>query len=369
MMNMKIALFEWISGGGMSGCDPKSIAASLRNEGWAMLSTVAAMFQAAGHDVATVIDNRLVSPIQLASVPCCRWFNFDHRSLPDKSSHIENTVQNWLDCVARSCSDLAIVIAPEIDGILERAITLFSQAGIVTLNCSGTLLSNSCDKWLTSERLKAAAIPHPETRLANDFTKLNPVRSKQWCIKPRLGAGCDGLWIGDYQGVVRRAVELPDPTNWIVQPWLEGDAYSCSAIIDRNRVVNWLPLVTQRFDLKASDEAATIVYRGGIGVDPSSGLLPPEGLLNRALRALGQNDGEGLGWIGVDLLLQPDNQWVVIEVNPRFTTSVLGLSQAAPVNLALWILGEESTNRNSEEGSCPSIQDASHAWKNFKFSV
>jgi predicted ATP-grasp superfamily ATP-dependent carboligase len=130
-----------------------------------------------------------------------------------------------------------------------------------------------------------------------------------------------------------------------------------------------LPLVTQRFDLKASDEAATIVYRGGTGVDPSSGLVPPEGLLNRALRALGQNDGEGLGWIGVDLLLQPDNQWVVIEVNPRFTTSVLGLSQAAPVNLALLILGEESTNGNSEEGSCPSIQGASHAWKNFKFSV
>lgn len=49
-------------------------------------------------------------------------------------------------------------------------------------------------------------------------------------------------------------------------------------------------------------------------------------VLNATTAALGQG---ARGWVGVDLLYSDElNDWVVIEVNPRLTTSFTGLSMS-----------------------------------------
>jgi predicted ATP-grasp superfamily ATP-dependent carboligase len=65
---------------------------------------------------------------------------------------------------------------------------------------------------------------------------------------------------------------------------------------------------------------------------------------------------ETLGWIGVDLLRDLNGNWIVIEVNPRMTTSVLGLSGASNSNLGqLMIEGFFGTLTRNAGGSLVEI--------------
>jgi tyramine---L-glutamate ligase len=331
---MKIALFEWLCGGGMYGQDPEVVPAGLLLEGWAMLITLARQFQAAGHEVVTVIDDRLVTPPQLASLPAAHAKQFKDYSRMLVGENAEcNTIDAWTTFAGDSAVELALIIAPEIDGILQHAIASFQASQIPTLNCSGAFLDRSCDKWLTAACLKSSQVPHPPTQLASEWLRSDDESTKQWCLKSRLGAGCEGLWIGNYLNLISKIESLSDPASWIVQPWLDGKAYSCSAIVDRRGKATWLPLVTQSFELFTQGNARTLHYRGGKIVD-SSGPSRPDELLSELQSVLGSSHGEALGWVGVDLLLRANGQWVVIEVNPRVTTSILGLCLAAPGNLA-----------------------------------
>jgi predicted ATP-grasp superfamily ATP-dependent carboligase len=246
----------------------------------------------------------------------------------------EYTISAWQKRFVDSGADLALIIAPEIDGILQQAITSFQANRVPTLNCSGAFLSRTCDKWLTALNLENSGVAHPSTQLASDWSGSTKQSSEQVCLKARLGAGCEGMWIGSCEDLILKIDSLSNPTSWIVQSWLEGTAFSCSAIVDRQGNATWLPLATQCFEILSLGKSQMLRYQGGMIVDPSSGPPRPDELLTDLLSTLCSANGEALGWVGVDLLLQPNGRWVVIEVNPRLTTSILGLSQAAPYNLA-----------------------------------
>ena len=51
-------------------------------------------------------------------------------------------------------------------------------------------------------------------------------------------------------------------------------------------------------------------------------------------RAIDSLPGRARGWVGVDFLLAEDGQLTVIEINPRLTTSFVGLSSACDQSLA-----------------------------------
>jgi predicted ATP-grasp superfamily ATP-dependent carboligase len=107
-------------------------------------------------------------------------------------------------------------------------------------------------------------------------------------------------------------------------------------------------------------------YQGGrIVLEPSQ--QRPIDLLDSALCALRKplvenfsnldlTNVETLGWIGVDLLRDLNGNWIVIEVNPRMTTSVLGLSGASNSNLGqLMIEGFFGTLTRNAGGSLVEI--------------
>lgn len=331
---MRIAIFEWICGGGMHHQVLEEIPPSLMVEGWAMLSTLVQMLQASEHQVVSVIDRRLVSPTQLASLPTIQCGSFITLPVSAACSAVDQTIEVWLSYFIESRAELALIIAPEIDGILQQTISVFRNRGIPVLNCSGPFLDRACDKWLTATTLDLNGISHPETFLASDWVPGKWRASGRWCLKSRLGAGCEGMRVGDSDHLSLKIEQLPEPGDWIVQPWLAGEAFSCSAIVDHLGHAAWFPLVTQRFELLSDDNLETLQYQGGKTIARDSGPRRPDDLLDKLLKALCVTRGEALGWISADLLLQPDGQWVVIEVNPRLTTSILGLSQAAPFNLA-----------------------------------
>ena len=80
-------------------------------------------------------------------------------------------------------------------------------------------------------------------------------------LKPRDGAGCEGIQViddGDLIDEIARLKGQERAADTIVQPYLQGRSYSCSAIVDATGRPHWLPLVTQELSI-----TKTICYLGG----------------------------------------------------------------------------------------------------------
>ncbi len=340
-IQLKLVILEWICGGGMLQVPVAEIPPSLRQEGWGMVEGLARCLdwsRVAGKcelQLTVAVDERLGCPslANVQSYPIRAHDAMEDGILPAA----------WLE-LAQS-HDWALVIAPESDSILPRLVARLRGLGARLLNAHEPFLTNASDKLLTAERLHAAGIPHPPTiglaNLTDAWLTEHAAAAAHiagepcWVVKSRTGAGCEGL--SRHRGRLRHAIlaelhelygsdDKPwDLVHFIVQPWLEGEAYSCSAMLDRAGRAQWLPLLTQEF-------SASFKYTGGCTV-PAERLASPLELLNATLPALG--DG-AYGWIGIDLLYNAANKrWCVIEVNPRHTSSIETLSQSPQFALTL----------------------------------
>ena len=327
---MRIGVLEWICGGGLQTVPSESIPHSLQREGKAMLHAVADGFRSAGHEVVLSIDARFFSQAERREI--AEHFSVFESSVIDKAELRDGLPGTWW-AIAESV-DVVLVIAPEFSNILQSAVQQLSTASRPLMNCTGEFLNASCDKWLTAECWRRAAVPHPATQLQSQVTAewLDEHRlgSGKWIIKPRDGAGCEGITVVDELELEKTlaAYRVKDSTdNYIIQPFHSGKSFSRSAIVDAVGGVHWLPLVTQELLI-----AESIAYRGG-AVQLETRVV---GDLDRALHALGSG---ALGWVGFDLVhCEVTGQWLVIEANPRLTTSFVGLSQSYGAGLAEQLL-------------------------------
>jgi hypothetical protein len=116
----------------------------------------------------------------------------------------------------------------------------------------------------------------------------------------------------------------------LVESYQAGIPVSVSAILQDDNM-QWLPAGRQDVDL---DEG---IYRGGaIPLEPSYDQRAAR-LARQALLAMPRSRG----FVGLDMVLgdNPDGEDdVVIEINPRITTSYVGLRVATGLNLAAAIL-------------------------------
>ncbi len=328
---MRVAILEWICGGGLWETPAEQMDAALLMEGWAMLAALAHDFVAGGHQVSACIDARLydrLTPSEflptMQTIPSGGWDD----GLPG----------NWRGVASEA--EAVVLIAPEFFSILQTATKQLASACRVMLNCTGKFLDASCDKWLTAQRLFGTGVSHPATQLVSEVTtnwiQQNRIDSGKWIMKPRDGAGCDSLQLVP-NDLLNEVLEVTRSNGFasrmIIQPLYHGMSFSRSAIIDSTGSPNWLPLVTQEFRVDKS-----MAYTGGRVLkddhshytDPLSGQQYAKDhldkFLNQALGALGQG---ARGWVGVDLVYSHElMDWVLIEVNPRLTTSFAGLSMA-----------------------------------------
>jgi tyramine---L-glutamate ligase len=329
---VKIAVLEWICGGGMSNVPAHEIPGSLRQEGAAMLHALLQAFRDSNCHVTTAIDERALG---------VRAWQADE-ILPVRTSVelIENIVPaEWVRLAADS--DFSIVIAPEFSGVLETSLSVLRDANSSLLNCSGAFLCNTCDKLKTARNLLASDIAHPATlRLdevkSSDFDSLF---TQEFVVKPRDGAGSDRIEICSLESLAERRLAV-GAEHFIVQPKLDGNAFSCSAVVDRTGACHWLPLVCQDLDQH-------LKYHGGRIANEAMQMKRPLEMLARSVAAMG---ARAWGWIGVDLLYDCKTEaWVVIEINPRFTTSVIGLSTILKHGLGALL-------RDAFLGQCNSVE-------------
>jgi len=346
---MRIFLGEYICGGGLIGHCVDSIPSSLLREGAAMLTALKEDLSAFA-DVLVPIDPR-IAPVALDGMPQGdwkgRWIGKDRVSA-FKVSASQPFLDQWIQ-QAKTC-DAAIVIAPESDHTLHDTIEAFRSSAINIVAPNSEFTRIASDKWVTAQRLISAGVAHPATwshaQVADlqgrDFrdgmdslvlARDELSQSRRFILKPRDGCGSDGIVVCDhFHAAIQQMKE-----NQILQPWLPGQSISVS-VIANERGVELLPAVTQSIDPQ------TLQYFGGKGPLSEVYQARAHALVRKALTAMPKL---GAGFVGFDLVLDDDEQGDrVIEINPRMTTSYVGLRKIVSGNLAKRIFNLESEPLN-----------------------
>jgi len=293
---MRILVYEWTC------CQPLTAAtAALRPQGWAMLSAIL-------EDLARVPEFTPVAMLatEFAPVPfpCIRFEPCDER-------------RTFLDLASRS--DECLVIAPELEDILYQRCRWVEKAGGRLLGPSSQAVRLTGDKLAQAGNLESHGIPTPPTV---PLLEANPITYPLVC-KRRDGAGSTDTCLVHSGADLRRLCQGTEAKRHVVQPFIPGKAVSVAFLVGPKRRVPLLP-ATQEIS-----EDGCFHYLGG------SAPLPTE-LADRALtladRAMSTIEGLR-GYVGVDLVLGAECDQV-IEINPRLTTSYIGIRGLALSNLA-----------------------------------
>jgi predicted ATP-grasp superfamily ATP-dependent carboligase len=222
--------------------------------------------------------------------------------------------------LARSC-DLTLLVAPECDGILRQRCLWVEDAGGRLLGPSSSAVGLTGDKLVLAHHLRDRGVPTPPC-----FRSPGEASYPAVC-KPRDGAGSQATFlVRSPEEAAARMTEWPG--EMLLQPFVPGLAASVAFLIGPRDPIPLLPAAQH-----LSDDGH-FRYLGGC--------LPlPDGLATRAAE-LGRRAVESVpglrGYVGVDLVLGEDGD-AVIEINPRLTTSYVGLRALAETNLAAAMLG------------------------------
>ena len=315
---MRIFIYEFACGGGLAG---QPGLAALRTEGRAMLAALFEDLQRLpGVQAITILEDSWeleAEPSAVSTSPAAV------RRVP--AGQEESAFRE-----AAGAADYTLVIAPECAGILATRRRWVGEVGGRWLGCSFPAIELCADKLILSQYLAERRIPTPPSRPYGPEEPL-PTFPLPWVWKPRQGAGSQATFL------VRQPDELPAYVDharhdgWtgdsILQPFVPGSAASVAFLIGPQKIVPLLP---------ASQELSNdgrFRYHGG--------RIPlPAPLAERAVRLAKRAVAvvPGLsGYVGMDIVLgnaADGCQDVVIEINPRLTTSYIGLRALARTNLA-----------------------------------
>lgn len=306
---MHIFLYEWITGGGLVE-EPGSLPATLLAEGSAMATALAADLTAIPGSKVTLLRDMRLDDLVLPGSDVIEIHSSSHRT-------------DEIERLAR-IADHSLVIAPEFDGILRQTLASIRKAGGNLLAASDEFVALTADKHKTAKHLDRAGIPVPPAVLMSaDEEKLPADFVYPAVLKPVCGAG------SQHTLLVATAQDEPPTYPWPrrLEQYCPGIAASVAMLCGPTHRT---PLPACRQDLS---EDGRFTYRGGSLIEEASLARRAVVLADRTLEAL----PPALGYVGVDLVLgkaADGSEDYVIEVNPRLTTSYVGLRAATHDNLA-----------------------------------
>jgi predicted ATP-grasp superfamily ATP-dependent carboligase len=297
----RILIHEWVTGGGLAG---EPCPASWAAEGRAMRRAIAADFAAlpgAGSHVVVTLDARWADdPGPWAIVP------IDPGSFPGRLLEL-----------ARE-ADYTVLIAPETMGILAGLTRDLDRAGARLLGSSPGAVDLAGDKARLAEWFETRGIATPRTRTIVPAEGLPEDLAYPAVLKPIDGAGSiDTFYLGGPERLPEAARRMP---RALLQEYYPGVPMSATFVADGLSSAGLIALGRQNVKI----EEGRFRYLGGI--------LPvrcprAEPILRPAIGAV-----PGLrGIVGVDFLWDPArSEAVVLEINPRPTTSIVGLTRLLP---------------------------------------
>ncbi|MGH7545784.1 MAG: ATP-grasp domain-containing protein, partial [Gemmatimonadota bacterium] len=249
-------------------------------------------------------------------------------------------------CVERA--DDVWIIAPETDDRLAALTEVAEALGKRVIGSPVCAVREVSDKAVLAGRLAAAGVRVPPTWPAEDAEEAVRAAGFPLVVKPACGAGCEGTWFARHAKELELGLKIAERAGGraLVQGYVQGKPASASMLCLGGQAVA-LSLNEQRIG-----PARPFVYHGG-----SVPLRHPQA---DAALAAARRACEAVpnlrGYVGVDLVLADDGPYV-IEINPRLTTSYVGLRDATDVNIAGLVLGAIESGRLPEP---PSLERTVH---------
>ena len=302
---MRIFVGEYVCGGGLSRLPIDDIAPSLRTEGQAMLRAIVADLSKVAETVVP-LDARFDAPTEATTIV---------------TTHAETPLWGQWVAAAKDC-DSAIIVAPESDGILAKGVAMLRAAGVDVIAGSGDFLRVASDKLQTAKVMLGAGVAHPVSMALSDRRFEAELEDyAKYVLKPRDGCGTQEIRTFDSFDDARD--ELTE--DLILQAWMPGRPVSV-ALVASGSHQTFLPAVSQ------SLHDVSCEYAGGCGPLDEDSQRRATALASRAIAAMPPT---ARGFVGLDLLLgERPSEDCVIEINPRLTTSYVGLRQMIKGNLA-----------------------------------
>jgi predicted ATP-grasp superfamily ATP-dependent carboligase len=321
---LRLLVYEHVSGGGF--CE-KPIPASILSEGFAMLRTVIEDANAAGHSVTTILDSRIAElnpPLEA-----------DRKISVHSFAEAENVLQE-----AAENSDTAYVIAPETNGTLQNLVETIEQSATLSLNSTASAIAKVSDKALLLQQAKKIGLATPEALAFSIADKkeiivqvVNEKLGFPAIFKPSDGVGCEGLSLVKNTNHAKAAITKIAETaskRLIAQHLVQGTPVSVT-LISNGTEATPITLNKQNVTLKTPNQNSS--YNGGTTPFNSTSQNSAFATAKKLVESV-----NGLkGYIGVDLILT-HNKPVIIEINPRLTTSYVGIRKALNLNLAQAII-------------------------------
>ena len=307
-----------------------------------MLRAIVSDFKASGHSVTTLLDSRLselTAPLDAERV-------VPVSSLEEADAALRKVTEQV---------DAVFVIAPESEGVLQSLVASVEKTGTPSLNCSSVAIRKVADKFLLHKHVKRLGLPTPKSFKFSIHEEVEAVSQSinegvgfPAIIKPLDGVGCAGLSIvlgeNNVSGAMAKIRKESAGKFFMTQQFIKGDSVSVSAISTGEEALP-ISLNKQHVSLGTPDSASS--YDGGI--------VPFDSRLKREAFNLAKQVVESVGglkgYVGVDLVLT-ESEAFVIEVNPRLTTSYVGVRKVVRFNPAEAILNLVL------EGRLPSNQES-----------
>ncbi len=244
----------------------------------------------------------------------------DFAQLPDIEVVVADKTefQNQLKTV-----DAAWIIAPEFDGILEHFCRVVEDENKQLLTSPAKVIALTANKLTTFQILYTAKIPTVPTEIFNSAFDYNP--TKEWIIKPIDGVGAENTFLLTSE---KDWSTLPSlEKNYLIQPHIHGEKTSLSCLF-KNGEARLLCVNLQIFEIENQQYVLKNI---------EVNYKQDDGHYQKLISQIAKAFPDLFGYVGVDLI-ETEDACFVLEINPRLTTSFVGIENALGLNVAELVL-------------------------------
>jgi len=348
MVNQKIFIFEFVSGGGFNQVD---IPPSLYSEGFAMLRTIIADFRKLGFQITTLLDFRINFLSQYLEADKIKLVRMN-----------DDYIKLYTECL-NECI-YCFIIAPEFSNHLYNLtkIAKDNKKLILSIDLDGIVLGahklKTYDFFLENKvnTPKTYRIPLKKKYFDLEFVlqKFN-ILGSPIIIKPEDGVGSESLFYFETKAQIIHFFEdsnhkLDPSRNYILQEYIDGEDLSASIINyvsskkpeAMNQIILSINAQIVKFKDSINDSINDSIYLGGFTPVVDYELLKDS--LEKILKSMDFSSFRG--YFGIDFIKKADNSIYFIEINPRLTTSYIGIRNILDYNPLEMIFNQDKPSLN-----------------------
>lgn len=219
--------------------------------------------------------------------------------------------------------DAVWLIAPETEGILADWTRFFTGQDKILCSSIADVVELCQNKLETTKVLTRAGL---DCVPSQPFDFSMPKEEGQWIVKSNNSVGCHEVYLIASKSGREKVIKKLDKTHhYILQPYIAGKVLSLSCLFNQGQAYllccneQQMDIMDQQFVLRAC----------------SVNVCSEKEVQHRILcQKIAVAMPLLFGYIGIDLIETQQGELLVLEINPRLTSSFAGIKAAIGVNVA-----------------------------------